>query len=282
MVSQSPPSEAAIRHASHGSSGAAASTAKAAGTDSCVARLVPTSEYTVSMTASVPCPGPGPETSPDTSPIAQVIRAATSAAATQCPRAAARAAASTATCPASGTEAPEIPALTAAATAAAPASATPVLCVTRLASTTRSTRLSRSAHGVAMPTGVIRMAAPLVTPKRPASPASAPASSAARARFVDGPSRSSEPRARIDSSQASSRRASSAASSTPLPSMIRFASSTACSVSSVTLPAGSPAAIGWSGGPGWNSASRPPYLATICARGSDWVGMPSASPTASP
>ena len=42
MVSQSPPSEAAIRQASHGSSGLAAATANAAGTDSWVARLVPT------------------------------------------------------------------------------------------------------------------------------------------------------------------------------------------------------------------------------------------------
>jgi hypothetical protein len=42
IVSQSPPSEAATRQARHGSAGAAASTAKAAGTDSWVARLVPT------------------------------------------------------------------------------------------------------------------------------------------------------------------------------------------------------------------------------------------------
>jgi len=43
IVSQSPPSEAASKQARHGSSGTAASTAKAAGTDSWVARLVPTS-----------------------------------------------------------------------------------------------------------------------------------------------------------------------------------------------------------------------------------------------
>ncbi len=42
IVSQSPPSEAAIRQARHGSAGTAASTANAAGTDSWVARLVPT------------------------------------------------------------------------------------------------------------------------------------------------------------------------------------------------------------------------------------------------
>jgi hypothetical protein len=43
IVSQSPPSDAASRQACHGSPGTAASTAKAAGTDSWVARLVPTS-----------------------------------------------------------------------------------------------------------------------------------------------------------------------------------------------------------------------------------------------
>ena len=43
IVSQSPPSEAAIRQASQGSSMPAAATANAAGTDSWVARLDPTS-----------------------------------------------------------------------------------------------------------------------------------------------------------------------------------------------------------------------------------------------
>ena len=42
IVSVSPPSDAASRHARHGSSGTALSTANAAGTDSWVARLVPT------------------------------------------------------------------------------------------------------------------------------------------------------------------------------------------------------------------------------------------------
>ena len=44
IVSQSPPSDAASRQARHGSPGTALSTANAAGTDSWVARLVPTSE----------------------------------------------------------------------------------------------------------------------------------------------------------------------------------------------------------------------------------------------
>ena len=64
-----------MRQASQGSSGQAAAMAKAAGTDSWVARLVPTSRFTVSMS--------GPRLSPATRPVAQVIRAATSAAATQ-------------------------------------------------------------------------------------------------------------------------------------------------------------------------------------------------------
>ena len=67
---------------------------------------------------------------------------------------------------------------------------------------------------------------------------------AARACRVDGPSRSSEPRARFESSQASSCLASSAGSGAPPLLTIRRASSTACSVSSVTLPAGRPAASG--------------------------------------
>jgi len=71
----------------------------------------------------------------------------------------------------------------------------------------------------------------------------APPSNAPIAALVDGPSRSSEPRARIDSSQASSRLANSVASTRPSRSMISLASSTACSVSSVTAPAGIPAAI---------------------------------------
>ena len=77
-------------------------------------------------------------TSPVTSPAAHKIRVATSAPAAQCPSWAALAAAAAANWTASPTVAPSIPALTAVATAAAPASAIPVLCVTRLAATTRS------------------------------------------------------------------------------------------------------------------------------------------------
>src|SRR5215472_1467985 len=274
IVSQSPPRDAARRQASQGSPGMAAAAANAAGTDSWVARLVPTSRYTVSITW---CWG-----SPATRPVAQAIRAATSAPATQCPRLAALAAAATARPIATGSGSPSMPALTAAATAAAPASATPVLWVSRLAATTRSSSSRGSREEVAIPTGATRMAAPFVTPRLPASAMSVPPASAARACLVDGPSRSSEPRARIDSSQASRPRASAAASTCPPPATTSRASSTACSVSSVTDPAGSPAASGCPSAPGWNPLITAPYLATISARGSDWVGMPRASPSASP
>ena len=113
-----------MRQASQGSPWHAAATANAAGTDSWVARLVPTSRYTVSMSWSWP--------SPVARPVAQEIRAATSAPAAQCPRPAAPAAAATARLIATGNGSPSIPALTAIAMAAAPASATPVLWVSLL------------------------------------------------------------------------------------------------------------------------------------------------------
>ena len=95
-----------------------------------------------------------------------------------------------------------------------------------------------------MPTGATRIAAPFVVPCRPDSEAGTPARMAATAAFVDGPSRSSEPRSRIRCSQTTRRSANSAGSRWPSPSMSASATSTACSVSSVIDPAGSPAAIG--------------------------------------
>jgi len=109
-----------------------------------------------------------------------------------------------------------------------------------------------------MPTGATRIAAPLVSPNRPASAGPAPAASAARACRVDGPSRSSEPRARIDCSQANRSRARSPASTSPSPATTSRASNTACSVSSVTDPAGRPAASGWPAGPAQNSLTSGP------------------------
>src|SRR5690349_3905411 len=186
--------------------------------------------------------------------------------------------------------APETPALTAAATAAAPASATPVLCVTRLAMTTWSTsvdRLVRPGRGAgsratAMPTGAMRIAAPLVVPKAPASSGGVPARMAATARLVEGPSRSREPRSAMSRSQSMSAAASSSGSSVPWPLTRSLASRTACSVSSVTDPAGMPLAMGCPGGAGSKPGRSGPQRCTISARDSICVGMPSASPIASP
>jgi hypothetical protein len=129
--------------------------------------------------------------------------------------------------------------------------------VTQLASTTRSTKLGRSVAGQAMPTGVMRMAAPLVAPLRPTCSIGTPAATAATAAFVDGPSKSSEPRLRMSCSQESRSAASWYGSMRPLPATSSLPTNSACSVSSVTEPAGMFGAIGWSGGPGWNSARVP-------------------------
>src|ERR1039457_6092791 len=48
------------------------------------------------------------------------------------------------------------------------------------------------------------------------------------------------------------------------------------------VPGGGPAAMGGPGGAGAKPASRPPQRAMISARDSIWVGIPSASPIASP
>ena len=214
--------------------GAAASIANAAGTDSWVARLVPTSVVHDVQHRFRRQPGgqPGGPADPRRHVRGGHPVPAAGGGSPRRPRHAGR----------HGHRSPSIPALTAAATAAAPASATPVLCVTRLASTTWSTSRRRSsarggdadrgdphgrAVGDAVPAGLGDVRA------RPAA-RPGPAWWTARAG-------SSEPRARIDSSQPSSCRANSAASIRPPPSMSSPASSSACSVSSVTVPAGSPA-----------------------------------------
>jgi len=193
-------------------------------------------------------------------------------------------------------EAPDTPALTAAATAAAPASARPVLCVTMLTATTWSTRTgkldgaarpeeargSKRFSGTATPSGGMRMAAPLVAPEAPASSGGVPARTAATARLVEGPSRSSEPRAAMSRSQLTRASASSRGFTVPFRMTSSLPSSTACSVSSVIAPAGRPAAIGCPGGAGSKPRRRPPQRARISSRESNWVGMPSASPIASP
>ena len=62
-----------------------------------------------------------------------------------------------------------MPWLTAAATAAAAAMAIEVLCVARQVSATLATSASSGSAGIMMPTGAMRIAAPLVSPPRPAS-----------------------------------------------------------------------------------------------------------------
>src|SRR5690242_18847840 len=136
--------------------------------------------------------------------------------------------------------------------------------------------------GTAMPTGAIRMAAPLVVPVAPASSGGTPARMAATARLVEGPSRSCEPRSAMARSHSVSAAASLCGSIVPRPSIRSLASRTACSVSSVTAPAGMPPAMGWPGGAGSKPGRSGPQRRTISARESICVGMPSASPMASP
>ena len=133
-----------------------------------------------------------------------------------------------------------------------------------------------------MPTGAMRIAAPLVAPEAPASSGGTPASTAATARLVEGPSRSSEPRAAMSRSQLTRACASSRVPTAPCPLTSSLPSRTACSVSSVTVPAGRPAAIGWPGGAGSKPTRSVPQRATIWGRESICVGMPSASPMAKP
>ncbi|GAA1695822.1 hypothetical protein GCM10009680_39820 [Streptomyces yatensis] len=61
------------------------------------------------------------------------------------------------------------------------------------ASATRSRKGSNGVSEKATPTGVIRIAAPLVAPALPASSGGTPRDTASRAALVEGPSRSNEP-----------------------------------------------------------------------------------------
>ena len=137
---------------------------------------------------------------------------------------------------------------TAAATSAADWKPCRVACVTWQDDQTASAKACGSAVGIAMPIGVTRIAAPFVVPAPPTVSGSSPARTRSRAAFVEGPSRSSDPRSIIESSQASSAWANSPASratrpeDVPRPRTRRDAISSACSVSSVTDPAGIPGA----------------------------------------
>ena len=141
-----------------------------------------------------------------------------------------------------------IPMDTAAATRAADWKPCRVACVTRHDDHTASAKASGSAVETAIPIGVTRIAAPFVVPAPPTVSGSSPARTRSSAAFVEGPSRSSDPRSIIESSQASRAWANSTAlratrpEDEPRPRTRRDAIKRACSVSSVTDPAGIPGA----------------------------------------
>lgn len=147
---------------------------------------------------------------------------------------------------------PETPRLTTMATAEAAAMASPVSWVRRLARATRAVNNAGSG-GVAMPTGAMRMAAPLVVPRRPVWPGGVPASNASIAARVEGPRMSASPRASMLSCQASRSRAQPASSNPSGSATSRRARSSVCSVSSVTCAAFSPRETGWPS----NGATKP-------------------------
>jgi len=118
------------------------------------------------------------------------MRAAMSAPATQWPSFAPCLAAASASWLACCQSPPATPRLTAAATAEAEAMAIEVLCVARQVSATLATRAASGCGGIMTPTGAMRMAAPLVSPYRPASSGAMPLLMASSARLVEGPSRS--------------------------------------------------------------------------------------------
>ncbi len=174
-------------------------TAKAAGTDSSLARLVPMSVPIASMSAAPVSRRPIATACWMRSPTRPAPLAPNFVSTTL--------AAFSATASASSNDAPSMPALMVAATAAAPLRATAVLCVRALTSITRLTKASTSALDEMMPTGAMRIAAPLVVPDLPDTAGSTPDSILTRASLVDGPSRSKSPRWRTSCSQRTRRRA---------------------------------------------------------------------------
>ena len=87
-----------------------------------------------------------------------------------------------------------IPIDTAAATRAADWKPWRVACVTWQDDQTASAKMSGLAVETAMPIGVTRIAAPFVVPFPPTCSGSSPSRTRSNAAFVDGPSRSSDPR----------------------------------------------------------------------------------------
>jgi hypothetical protein len=109
-----------------------------------------------------------------------------------------------------------------------------VPCVSVLTCAMRSHRSASGSRGNAIPTGVTRIAAPLVSPPAPAGGDIRAVSERSQRPAVDGPSRSADPWPTMPRSQASSRSANTRGSTVPPPSTSVRARITACSVSSVT------------------------------------------------
>ncbi len=182
IVSVSPPRLAPMTAARHGSPAAIRRTAKAAGTDSTAATPVPTSSARTLIASASGLSF--------TCAQARSMKPAMSEPGIAWPCPAPSLAASSPDVMAPRQSAPSMPELTAAATAAADAIATEVLWVARQVSATLATSALAGSDGIMMPTGAIRIAAPLVSPSRPATSGAIPALIASIARFVDGPRRS--------------------------------------------------------------------------------------------
>ena len=157
-------------------------------------------------------------------------------------------------CTAASTVWAEVPPRTAQDTAAATAPAAPmatlVLCVALQALFTCAAKRASFRQSKAMPTGRMRMAAPLVRPPRPASSTEPPAAMLSMACFVLGPSTSSHfspPRLR----HAMMRCASASGSTAPY-SMSSSQIRRENAESSVVSPAARPLDMSLSGWPGSN------------------------------
>ena len=248
MVSVSPPSSAAKHSPSRGRCANSRTITSAQGTDSADSTEVPTYVRRCSARAS-PCRS-------RLVSRARRVRAATEAFSVQWPASGWAATKSSAASNAPTASTPSIAALTAAARSPAASKPCRVSWVTRQeARTARASASSSALREKAMPTGATRIAAPLVVPSLPVQCGSAPARTRSRASLVEGPSRSRDPRARISSSQRRRASASWWGSMRPPPSMRRPARMRACSVSSVTVPAGAEGAMGCSA-----TASRSPVI----------------------
>ena len=239
MVSVSPPTEAAKHKACVGSSKKRVAMAKAAATDSFDSTLVPQSRCSTAANSSSLSLHP----SVSAQFMKYCTRASTEAFADQLPRCGSFCTNSTARCKKS--RSPSTAKLTAAATKVVASMPCTVLCVTT--QDCQAASASAWPGRNATPTGVARIAPPLVVPNRPVSSGLTPSVSFCSAALVEGPSRSSDPLAFIAASHCSKSWAYRPLSMQPLSAISRCASTKACSVSSVTAPAFIFGAIGCCG-----------------------------------